>query len=750
MKQKFILILAIILPVLLLAFLISALPTAHAAAIITVDTLIDDDDGECVIDCTLREAVDVAVNGDTIIIPAGTHALTLGDITIAQNLTLSGVPAALIDGGGTDRVFQVINSSNVTFTNFTIQNGDMTSGLGGGIFIVNGNVTFNDMLITQNAGGDGGGIYADLGSITLNNTQILNNTAADDGAGLYSDDASVIINNGAISYNNASEGGGIFTARGNITFTNALISYNTATMGGGGVLADDGNLILNNSQIISNTAGAGGGGIYSDDGGITINDSTLSYNTANEGGGLFTDQGPVDFNSGEINHNRAIVPSGRAGGGVHIFNAIFNMNGGQIAYNDTAPSNQDFSGGGILARFGLINLNAGEISHNHTHRGGGLLSDRATIILTGTNILSNTARYGGGIYLRNPEATFTQTGGLIAHNVSTDTIEFGGGGIYIFNGQAFIQGGQIRNNHAYYEGGGIYTAQGLLIINGGDIRDNLADNAGGGLHVGDNNGQLFITDSTLNGNQPDAITLGLNAGTALVTGNQISNSPIGFHLVSGSMTAYANTLSSYTLGISGTVTSVDNVRHNWWGTGASLTDIGDQDTFDYRLGAPIVAWSDTGTLTDTGNGGTAAISATFGTGLGVIVSHGRGTHPFGTDVFDATCSDYYDFFVVGGSNDSMWQVSAPVDPTTDCEMNTAGGTAATNQLFHFEIDNNGIIQTNCIFCYILFDSITRSGSSGNYLLTATNVTPTQLGGTPVVAAYGPAIRATFLPIIVRP
>ena len=42
-------------------------------------------------DCSIREAIHTASSGDTIVIPAGTYTLALGEIIIAKNLTLTGV-----------------------------------------------------------------------------------------------------------------------------------------------------------------------------------------------------------------------------------------------------------------------------------------------------------------------------------------------------------------------------------------------------------------------------------------------------------------------------------------------------------------------------------------------------------------------------------------------------------------------------------------------------------------------------------
>jgi len=68
-------------------------------------------------------------------------------------------------------------------------------------------------------------------------------------------------------------------------------------------------------------------------------------------------------------------------------------------------------------------------------------------------IENNTANYdGGGVYLYNPGAVFTQTGGVVGGNLATPT----GGGVHVFSGNAILKGGDIINNTASSNGGGVY------------------------------------------------------------------------------------------------------------------------------------------------------------------------------------------------------------------------------------------------------------------------------------------------------
>jgi nitrous oxidase accessory protein NosD len=142
------------------------------------------------------------------------------------------------------------------------------------------------------------------------------------------------------------------------------------------------------------------------------------------------------------------------------------------------------------------------------------------------------------------------------------------------------------------------------------------------------------------------------------------------------LTAYANNIISFATGISTTGGSV-NARHNWWGIYDVRPGGVDDDSWAFRLGAAVRRWADgagSATLSDIGNGGTASLSG--GTHTAVIVSEGRPTvvtdAPFGNGVsghFDQMCSDFYDFFVVGGDSET-WTLKVPVDDNADCNANT--------------------------------------------------------------------------------
>jgi CSLREA domain-containing protein len=113
-----------------------------------VSKTLDTRDSKCDADCSLREAI-IAANQhpgpDTVMVPAGTYLLqqvgqedqaAAGDLDILDNLTLigGGAESTLIDGNHIDRVFEIHSPAVVRVSGLTVQNGNVISGQGGGIY----------------------------------------------------------------------------------------------------------------------------------------------------------------------------------------------------------------------------------------------------------------------------------------------------------------------------------------------------------------------------------------------------------------------------------------------------------------------------------------------------------------------------------------------------------------------------------------------------------------------------------------
>jgi large repetitive protein len=294
-------------------------------------------------ECTLRAAIqetNALAGADTILLPAGIYQLAIsgpnedaaatGDLDILDNLTVIGAgrDQTIIDGGGLDRVFDIISPASpsqpdaaidVTIAHVTVRNG-IASG-GGGIryashltvtnsIISDNQSTYNgaglgstdhvfqnprlallDSTVTRNKGisfaGDGGGIDASLGEgLTIERSVISNNFAKGFGGGVAANTAELVAVtvSGNIADGIVGIGGGI---SGCVNMTRSVITNNTSSSNGGGIQSGCATATITDSIISNNKSGTRGGGI-GNSGTLVLTDVKVVNNlAAQDAGGVF-------------------------------------------------------------------------------------------------------------------------------------------------------------------------------------------------------------------------------------------------------------------------------------------------------------------------------------------------------------------------------------------------------------------------------------------------------------------------------
>ena len=211
---------------------------------VSVSLSVYDDDGVLHVPSeygTIQTAIDLAREGDTVLVAEGTYNenISFGGKNIILTSTDPEEPnvvsATIIDGGSVDSVvrFNGTESSDCKLLGFTI-----TNGYGPG----------DD---------DGGGISGAGNSATVANCSIKDNIAQKHGGGIR--DVNGLIDRCIITGNSTVEknGGGLCGCDG--TISNCLIYNNTATLNGGGMVMCNGDIV--NCTIADNAAGVSGGGI---------------------------------------------------------------------------------------------------------------------------------------------------------------------------------------------------------------------------------------------------------------------------------------------------------------------------------------------------------------------------------------------------------------------------------------------------------------------------------------------------------
>ena len=234
----------------------------------------------------IQDAVDASLVGDDIVVTNGVYA----PVTVNTPLTLqsvNGPGVTVINGGGAVRCLYLTNSA--VMVGFTLTNGVIGGGKGGGVFCESTSAMLTNCVLTGNSApggfGFGGGAYGG----TLNNCTFTGNSAGWDGGGAYS----CTLNNCTLTGNSATVGGGAADA----TLNNCTLSGNSVSPSrdpfggfGGGYGGGASGSTLNNCTLTGNSAtgsfdsdfglpigGSGGGADY-----CTLNNCTLTGNSAGD------------------------------------------------------------------------------------------------------------------------------------------------------------------------------------------------------------------------------------------------------------------------------------------------------------------------------------------------------------------------------------------------------------------------------------------------------------------------------------
>lgn len=247
-----------------------------------------------------------------------------GTLRIENSSFLNNVAATnggLWDGGGaihirignliiTDSLFEgnsapnggamniLITTGSVTNTIFRGNNATTTTGGGGGaIYIDNGMLTFDRVLVESNtsarfaAGYFNCGGSANIGHETIINSTFRNNTilaGGASGAGVYNCDDGISISGTTINNNTSPNHAGGFWHHSNAnagsiaTVNNTTISGNVAQSGNGAGVTSNGpaTMTITNSTITGNMTGVQGSAIRSGEGVVIVTNSIIANNSS--------------------------------------------------------------------------------------------------------------------------------------------------------------------------------------------------------------------------------------------------------------------------------------------------------------------------------------------------------------------------------------------------------------------------------------------------------------------------------------
>ena len=277
---------------------------------------------------TIQDAVNVAVDGDEIVVAPGTYTGSGNNVVdlLGKEIVVrssNGPGLTIIDGQGARRgvAFSGGETSSTVLKGFTILNGlaPSTNDEGGGIWCAaNAAPVISQCTVTENVAWFGSGMMI-RGAASITDCEISHNNSPNNasvnsyGGGIYClGDASIsgcaIFDNGSywgggvtflgsngllegctVSANNSTQGGGVYVRDLSPIIDSCVITGNNSQIGGGVYLFSDSSPSLLNCTISDNASSTTGGGLACYLHGLTtIENCTVSDNTSlGNGGGIW-------------------------------------------------------------------------------------------------------------------------------------------------------------------------------------------------------------------------------------------------------------------------------------------------------------------------------------------------------------------------------------------------------------------------------------------------------------------------------
>lgn len=401
----------------------------------------------------------------------------------------NGIPDSNVSGAGVYNDASTVVSLVSTFE-FN------RSSAGGAIYSDGGNLRIFSSSFLDNIGAGGGGaILVSESTVFVGDSRFERNRARtffDEGSG------------GAINIRSHGELEPSF-----VNIVGSLFDGNVSSFGGGAIYCGvDSYLDIRGDSMFarnsgwrfasSNSPSEGQGGAIESHGNLSVVDSTFLSNTSAEGGAVFTAQSGL-FIRVEFKANRGLVTGGAvavASGIARFFHSTVGGETREDGNTATIAENRGGTGGGLavyeweFATSGapVVTVIGGEFKNNHAYLlGGGIYTAAGST----TNVIVDTAINHN----------------FVAKASESDPGTSSGGGIANF-GTMLLSSTEVASNTAEYSAGGIYNGGGRLTVSRSMISKNQANTRGGGMEVGGGNVTIFY--STIGG---DSLEQGNVAGT---------------------------------------------------------------------------------------------------------------------------------------------------------------------------------------------------------------------------------------------
>lgn len=349
----------------------------------------------------------------------------VGTFEIARNVTVLGSAGATVDGDDEGTVFIVDNGAIVTFRGLHITGG--ADAFGGGLLNVDGVVTVDRVLFTDNESGYGGAILTGPGSRLRVVGSTFRENAAEAGGAISSFAGEVSIASSSFQSNQALAGGAVFldaSAEGDFfesctggpgaTITRSTFTANIA-LAGGAVATNSTDLSVSGSTFTRHEGVQYGGAIFAFDACeydpvVSVSTSTFTSNMAMPG-----DSGP---------------PLG---------GAIFAVAIDELSVaNSRFVGNRAFVGGAIFAgaREDLFEVPTSS-------------EDNTDVSITGSTFTGNRAEWDGGAVALDNDPEYEPAEFSVASSTFTsNTALMNGGAMFILDAPVDVIGSTFTRNVA--------------------------------------------------------------------------------------------------------------------------------------------------------------------------------------------------------------------------------------------------------------------------------------------------------------
>lgn len=220
-------------------------------------------------------AAGVRVERGSLLLDGAEISANVGPVTagwaggvVALQTSLVANNARIIDNVG-DAGGLIINSGTATFVGGEIR-GNQGGRFAGGLWVKQlgadppPDVLLDGVIVADNtSGGSAGGCFMEAGALTMIGGALEHNVTSGPGGGGWVLDGEVVLDGVSVLRNSASEGGGLRVEGGVVALREALVQGNSADRGGG-VLADGGEVEISGGTLRDNVAIAEGGGVCVD------------------------------------------------------------------------------------------------------------------------------------------------------------------------------------------------------------------------------------------------------------------------------------------------------------------------------------------------------------------------------------------------------------------------------------------------------------------------------------------------------